>query len=85
MFANSLIPTVKKALIDPLQEVREAAAETFDNLHANLGTRALDDILPDLLEKLEDEDMSEYALDGLKQVMCVKGRVVLPYLVPQVC
>lgn len=28
--------------------------------------------------------MSEYALDGLKQVMAVKSRVVLPYLVPQV-
>ena len=28
--------------------------------------------------------MSEYALDGLKQVMAVKSRVVLPYLVPVV-
>ena len=28
--------------------------------------------------------MSEFALDGLKQVMAVKSRVVLPYLVPQV-
>lgn len=29
--------------------------------------------------------MSEFALDGLKQVMAVKSRVVLPYLVPKVC
>ncbi len=28
--------------------------------------------------------MSEFALDGLKQVMAVKSRVVLPYLIPQV-
>ena len=28
--------------------------------------------------------MSDYALDGLKQMMAVKSRVVLPYLVPQV-
>lgn len=28
--------------------------------------------------------MSEFALDGLKQVMAVKSRVVLPYLVPKV-
>ena len=27
--------------------------------------------------------MSEYALDGLTQVMAVKSRVVLPYIVPQ--
>jgi len=32
----------------------------------------------------EDPDLSERALDGLKQVMIVKSRVVLPYLVPQV-
>ena len=52
VFADSLIPTVRRALCDPLPEVREAAAKTFDNLHANIGPRALDDILPDLLEKL---------------------------------
>ena len=32
----------------------------------------------------EDPDISEFALDGLRQVMSVKSRVVLPYLVPQV-
>ena len=32
----------------------------------------------------DDEELSEFALDGLKQVMAVKSRVVLPYLVPQV-
>ena len=32
-----------------------------------------------------DEENSEFALDGLKQVMAVKSRVVLPYLIPQVC
>ena len=37
-----------------------------------------------LLWLQEDEEMSEFALDGLKQVMAVKSRVVLPYLVPQV-
>ena len=84
MFADSLVPTVRKALIDPLPEVREAAAKTFDNLHTNIGTRALDDILPYLLKQLDNPDMSEYALDGLKQVIAVKSRVVLPYLVPVV-
>jgi hypothetical protein len=52
VYAESLIPTVRKALIDPLPEVREAAARTFENLHANTGSRALDEILPYLLSKL---------------------------------
>ncbi|GAB1604654.1 hypothetical protein Ahia01_000746900 [Argonauta hians] len=83
VFANNLIPSVRRALCDPLPEVREAAAKTFDNLHHNIGSRALDEILPTLLHKLSEADCSEWALDGLKQVMTVKSRVVLPYLVPQ--
>ena len=49
---DSLVPTVRRALIDPLPEVRVAAAKTFDQLHSTIGTKALDDILPDLLQKM---------------------------------
>lgn len=52
VFADSLIPTVRRALVDPLFEVRSAAAHTFDNLHHNIGQRALDEILPYLLQQL---------------------------------
>ncbi|XP_045475078.1 eIF-2-alpha kinase activator GCN1 [Harmonia axyridis] len=84
-FVNSLVPTVRKALCDPLPEVREAAARTFDSLHSTVGTRALDDILPTMLNQLNDDDpeVVECTLDGLRQVMAIKSRVVLPYLVPQ--
>ncbi|XP_053693190.1 eIF-2-alpha kinase activator GCN1 [Sabethes cyaneus] len=84
-FVNSLVPTVRKALADPLPEVRQAAAKTFDSLHATVGSRALDDILPSMLESLSDPDpdVAEWTLDGLRQVMAIKSRVVLPYLVPQ--
>lgn len=34
--------------------------------------------------KKVNQSMSDRALDGLKQVMSVKSKVVLPYLVPQV-
>lgn len=51
-FVNSLVPTVRKALCDPLPEVRHAAAKTFDSLHSTVGARALDDILPTLLNQL---------------------------------
>nr|XP_014345196.1 PREDICTED: translational activator GCN1 [Latimeria chalumnae] len=83
VFSESLVPTVRKALCDPLEEVRGAAAKTFEQLHSTIGYQALEDILPSLLEQLEDEEMAEFALDGLKQVMAVKSRVVLPYLVPK--
>lgn len=84
-FVNSLVPTVRKALSDPLPEVRQAAAKTFDSLHSTVGSRALDDILPSMLEGLSDPDreVAENTLDGLRQVMAIKSRVVLPYLVPQ--
>lgn len=52
VYADSLVPTVRRALTDKLPEVREAAAETFDNLHSNIGQRALDEILPVLLKQL---------------------------------
>ncbi|KAL8584753.1 hypothetical protein ACOMHN_035672 [Nucella lapillus] len=83
VFADSLIPTVRRALCDPLPEVRQVAAVTFYNLHDNIGQRALDEILPYLLQQLVEPSMSEQVLDGLKQVMSVKSRVVLPYLIPQ--
>ncbi|KAI9565775.1 hypothetical protein GHT06_009568 [Daphnia sinensis] len=81
-FVDSLVPTVRKALCDPLSEVRQAAAKTFDSLHSTVGGRALDDILPFMLEALNDPDQGENALDGLRQVMAIKPRVVLPYLIP---
>nr|XP_023696536.1 eIF-2-alpha kinase activator GCN1 [Paramormyrops kingsleyae] len=83
VFSESLVPTVRRALCDPLEEVRQAAARTFEQLHSTIGHQALDDILPTLLRQLEDPETSEFALDGLKQVMAVKSRSVLPYLVPK--
>ena len=91
-FVNSLVPTVRRALCDPTPEVRAAAAKTFDSLHNTVGSRALDDILPPMLEEMtenstkEDEaskTIYENTLDGLRQVMAIKARAVLPYLVPQ--
>lgn len=41
-----------RALADPLPSVRQAAAKTFDSLHSTVGHRALDDILPSMLNNL---------------------------------
>eukprot|EP00112_Aurelia_sp_Birch-Aquarium-sp1_P008341 Seg1915.7 transcript_id=Seg1915.7/GoldUCD/mRNA.D3Y31 product="eIF-2-alpha kinase activator GCN1" protein_id=Seg1915.7/GoldUCD/D3Y31 len=84
MFEESLVLTVRKALLDPLPEVREAAADAFDKLHDTINQKALDGILPHVLQKLNEEEYSERALDGLRNLMTVKSRVVLPFLVPKV-
>ncbi|CAK1582375.1 unnamed protein product [Parnassius mnemosyne] len=83
-FADGLVPTVRTALCDELPEVRVAAARTFDSLHATIGNKALDDILPQMLAQLHDPDRqkADAALDGLKQIMAIKSRAVLPYLIP---
>ncbi|XP_040564950.1 LOW QUALITY PROTEIN: stalled ribosome sensor GCN1 [Lepeophtheirus salmonis] len=82
-FVDSLVPTVKKTLCDDLPEVRVAAAKTFDSLHSTVGSRALDDILPDLLAQLDDPAMHDNTLDGLRQIIAIKSRAVLPYLIPK--
>ncbi|CAK1552697.1 unnamed protein product [Leptosia nina] len=83
-FADGLVPTVRTALCDELPEVRMAAARTFDSLHATIGNKALDDILPPMLEALQHPDhaVADATLDGLRQIMAIKSRAVLPYLVP---
>jgi len=82
-FVDSLVPTVRRALCDKDPQVRQAAAKTFDSLHTTVGARALDDILPCMLEQLSEPSLHEYTLDGLRQVMAIKSRAVLPYLIPQ--
>lgn len=81
-FVPSLIPTVRKALHDPLPEVREAAARTFDSLHQTLGNKALDEVLPPLIKQLNDPIHGEATLDGIKQMMATKNRIILPYILP---
>ncbi|XP_045491112.1 eIF-2-alpha kinase activator GCN1 [Colias croceus] len=83
-FADGLVPTVRTALCDELPEVRMAAARTFDSLHATIGNKALDDILPPMLDALHHPDpaVADATLDGLRQIMAIKSRAVLPYLVP---
>lgn len=67
-FLDNLVPTVRKALCDPLKEVRCAAAKTFDSLHTAVGARALEEIITPLFDNLESEDrqLAEDTLDGLR-------------------
>ncbi|ORX96881.1 ARM repeat-containing protein [Basidiobolus meristosporus CBS 931.73] len=80
-YIEALIPSVRKALLDPSPEVREAAAQAFDNLHQHVGSRAIDDILPHLLNELKSGN-NENALEALKEIMSVRANVVFPVLIP---
>lgn len=55
----------------------------FDTLHQNVGSRAIDEILPALLNQLQSSDESSvYALSALKEIMTVRANVVFPVLIP---
>ena len=82
-FVDSLVPTLRKALCESDQAIRQAAAITFDSLHSTVGGRALDDILPSMLEQLSYASMHEYTLVGLRQIMANKSRAGSRYLSPQ--
>ncbi|CEG70748.1 hypothetical protein RMATCC62417_06588 [Rhizopus microsporus] len=82
-FAEQIVPVIKHALCDPSDEVREAAAQAFDTLNQCIGAKAIDDILPSLLNKLQSSDESSgYALSALKEIMSVRSHAVFPVLIP---
>ncbi|CAG8475625.1 4963_t:CDS:10 [Paraglomus occultum] len=81
-FMDSIISAVRKALVDESAEVREAAAQAFDALQQHVGPKAIDEILPSLLNSLQSEENSTYALEALKEIMTVRANIVFPVLIP---
>ncbi|KAJ3137204.1 translational activator of GCN4 [Physocladia obscura] len=83
-FVVQCLPSIKKALMDSEPEVREAAAQTFDMLHQHMGAKAIDEVLPSLLNELKagGTGSSAYALEALKELMSVRSNVVFPVLIP---
>ncbi|KAM7532155.1 hypothetical protein LguiB_035565 [Lonicera macranthoides] len=82
-FMDELIPTIRTALCDSTPEVRESAGLAFSTLYKSAGLQAIDEIVPTLLHALEDDDMSDTALDGLKQILSVRTTAVLPHILPK--
>lgn len=82
-FMDDLIPTIRTALCDSMPEVRESAGLAFSTLYKNAGMQAIDEIVPTLLHALEDDETSETALDGLKQILSVRTAAVLPHILPK--
>nr|POE93608.1 eif-2-alpha kinase activator gcn1 [Quercus suber] len=83
-YEKTLISVVRTALVDPDDDVREAAAEAFDSLQKVFGKRAIDQVLPHLLTLLRSEDEADNALAALLTLLTenTRSNVILPNLLP---
>ncbi|KAJ6172382.1 eIF-2-alpha kinase activator GCN1 [Penicillium chermesinum] len=83
-YEKVLISTVRVALVDADEDVREAAAEAFDALQQILGKRAVDQVLPYLLHLLRNDEEAEQALSALLTLLTEQTRanIILPNLIP---
>ncbi|KAI1811390.1 ARM repeat-containing protein [Poronia punctata] len=81
---KTLISVVRTALTDFDEDVREAAAEAFDSLQHILGKRAIDQVLPYLLNLLRSEDDADNALSALLTLLTepTRSNIILPNLIP---
>lgn len=83
-YEKILMSTVRTALVDTNEAVREAAAEAFDALQQALGKRVVDQVLPDLLHLLRDDREAEQALSALLTLLTetTRANIILPNLIP---
>ncbi|TQV93892.1 hypothetical protein V2A60_003948 [Cordyceps javanica] len=81
---KTLIAVVRTALIDSDNEVRDAAAEAFDSLQNIFGKRAVDQVLPYLLNQLRSESEADNALSALLTLLTdtTRSNIILPNLIP---
>ncbi|MDA4132209.1 MAG: HEAT repeat domain-containing protein, partial [Thaumarchaeota archaeon] len=79
-----LISVVRTALTDSDEDVREAAAEAFDSLQQILGKRAVDQVLPFLLNLLRSDEEADNALSALLTLLTetTRSNIILPTLIP---
>ncbi|KAF2173884.1 hypothetical protein M409DRAFT_16153 [Zasmidium cellare ATCC 36951] len=83
-YEKTLISIVRIALVDSNEDVREAAAEAFDALQRILGKRAVDQVLPHLLNLLRSEEDKDNALSALLTLLteATRSNIILPNLLP---
>ena len=69
---DGIIAVIRASLVDDEANVRAAAAQAFDVLQERLGAKAIDQIIPTLLEALRQPgESSGTALQALREVMSV--------------
>ncbi len=89
-YLPSLMPELQGALVDPLPEVRGAAAKALGALTkgmSGLQASAVVDISPWLLEAMRSESSSverSGAAQGLAEIIAVKGATYLDQILPEI-
>ena len=80
-----LMPIVQTALCDELEDVCETAAQCFNVMQQKLGGSVIDTVVPLLLRDLKSGDASkaELSMQGLRQLLILRGRDVMSVLVPR--
>ena len=83
-YEETLISVVRVALTDADEQVREAAAEAFDSLQSIFGKKAVDRVLPHILNLLRIPNEANTALSALLTLLTdnTRSTVILPNLVP---
>lgn len=86
-FADDFIDAVFQALVDECGSVRRTAADVFPSLLKPFGTRAVDFVVPRLIDifgrDANDSLTAENALDGLKLILRSSGTRLTNIVVPQ--
>ena len=80
-YQDIFIRIIRLALTDSSKFVRNSAAHSFEALQNELGKVVIDEIIPNLLNKLDSDD-SENALFALQDLMSTKSEVIFPILIP---
>ncbi|KAJ1666586.1 translational activator of GCN4 [Coemansia sp. RSA 1646] len=94
-YADAMVPLVRRGLCDEDATVREAAAAAFNALQQSVGPRAVDAVVPPLLNALtqrrgaegsDDDELAGidagHALEALRELMAVRANAVFPVLIP---
>jgi hypothetical protein len=81
----TLMPIIQTALCDPVEEICETAAQCFNVMQNKLGGSVIDSVVPQLLRDLKNGDKasSEASLQGLRQILALRGKEVLHALMPR--
>ncbi|BGP36319.1 translational activator of GCN4 [Rhodotorula kratochvilovae] len=81
---DAVIAAVRTALVDSDANVRSAAGQAFDVAQQVIGTRAIDETIPTLLDALQTPGATaDAALEALREVMQVRAEKIFPILVPR--
>ncbi len=83
-YEKKLVSVLRISLVDSDSEVREAAAEAFDSFQQVFGRKAVDHVLPYLLNLLRDSDEANNALSALLTLLTetTRANMILPNLIP---